>query len=94
MRCNLPRILLIEYVGDCRQRIGKVGELIGTCPSHKDLDDSMYFHCLCQIGNIMPSPLIGASLTSNNSNSINHNKSKYNNVSINFYLIFDDIFQV
>ncbi len=51
-------------MGDCRRRIGKVGKLIGVCPSDKDLDDSTYFHCLCQIGNIVPSPLIGASLTS------------------------------
>ncbi len=35
------------------------------CPSHKDLDNSTYFPCLCQFGNIMLSPLIGASLTSN-----------------------------
>ncbi len=63
MQCNLPKILLIEYVGDRRQRIDKVSELIGTCPSHKDLDASMYFHCLCQFGIIVPSPLIGASLT-------------------------------
>ncbi len=33
-------------------------------PSHKDLDESMYFHCLCQFCNIVLSPLIGASLTS------------------------------
>ncbi len=32
-------------------------------PSHKDLDDSIYFHCLCQFCNIMLSPLLVASLT-------------------------------
>ncbi len=52
-------------MGDCRWRIGKVIKLIGTCSSHKDLDDSTYFHCSCRIGNIVLSPLIVASLTSN-----------------------------
>ncbi len=36
-------------------------------PSHKDLDDLIYFHCLCQFCNIVPSPSIGASLTSKKS---------------------------
>ncbi len=33
------------------------------CPSHKDLDELVYFHCLCQFCNIVLSPLIVASLT-------------------------------
>ncbi len=35
-------------------------------PSHKDLDDSMYFLCLCQFRHIMLSPPIVTSLTSRN----------------------------
>ncbi len=33
-------------------------------PSHKDLDELVHFHCLCQFCNIALSPLIVASLTS------------------------------